>query len=184
MYTAMVIQYRLSTLFCICRICEPIVRDHCPLPITVSGPAFAQLNSILSSNQLKLNERYVEDAASGVTRYKCELYCVYGREDSGYHPTKEGSAEEAAQKLLPSVTRSLTPRGGASEQVSAVKRLQEHFKKEQKEVKYDTRRTPTKKYLSHAFVPGVGRVEGKEEKSEERAKESAASEALKRLKLA
>lgn len=150
---------------------------------TVRGPATTQLLSILNANKLKLDERYVEDAATGVTRYKCELKCLYGRGESGYHPTREGSMEEAAQKLLPTV-RSLSSRGGAAEQVSAVMQLQDRCKKEQKEVKYDTRRTPNKRYLSRVFVSGVGRMEGKEEASEERAKESAASEALKKLKLA
>eukprot|EP00731_Ephydatia_muelleri_P031346 Em0022g860a len=150
---------------------------------SVRGPATTQLLSILNANKLKLDERYVEDAATGVTRYKCELKCLYGRGESGYHPTREGSMEEAAQKLLPTV-RSLSSRGGAAEQVSAVMQLQDRCKKEQKEVKYDTRRTPNKRYLSRVFVSGVGRMEGKEEASEERAKESAASEALKKLKLA
>ena len=159
------------------------------MPATVPGPATSQLIKFLEDNRQKLDEKYVEDAATGVARYKCILECLCGgqrkREESGYHPTREASTEEAAVKLLP-VVRSLAPRSGPGEEArppAPVKQLADHFRREGREVKYDTKRTPNKRYLSHVFVPDVGRVEGKEERSEERAKNSAATEALKKLKL-
>ena len=130
----------------------------------------------------------MEDAATGMTRYKCTLECLCGgqrqRAESGYSSTREASTEEAAKKLLP-IVKSLTPRsgGGKERPPPATKQLEDHFKRVGKSVKYDTKRTPSKRYLSYVFVPELGRVEGKEERSEEKAKDSAASEALKKLNL-